>query len=169
MPGSARTRPQPAGASSGGQAADLYDRYGSRLYRQAYLTTGDQGQAEEVVFDVLVGECLQSPGSPGREAETGRRLAVAAYWRCRELAAPRAWQFRPAEGSPARAATGCAGQHLLSGRERGALALLLFGGLRSLQASQELGIPPAKMSALLLTVLRHLCGLPATSPESLVG
>ena len=161
MPGSASARLQRSAVLSRRRAAELYDRYGTALYRQAYLTLGDQGQAEQVVCDVLVGECLRPAASLGRSPETGRCLAVAAYWRCRELAAPRTWQLRPAEAGPDATAMGCAGLPLLSGRERGTLALVLFGGLRCRQASQELAIPAAEMSALLRTAMRHLAGLPA--------
>jgi hypothetical protein len=165
MPGSATTRPAracAAPAASRGRAAALYDRHGAGLYRQAYLTLGDPEPAEQVVCDVLVGECLQPAAPPGNGPETGRRLAVAAYWRCRELAAPQAWQLRPAEPGPAASAMDPADPRRLSGHERGALALVLFGGLRCTQASQELAIPAAEMSALLRTAMRYLAGQPAT-------
>jgi hypothetical protein len=164
MPGPARTPPavSPAPAVSPGRAAELYATYGTRLYRQALMTPGDPGPAEQVVCDVLVGECLGPVTPPGRGPETGGRLAVAAYWRCRELAAPRSWQLRPADAGTAVSALDPADPRRLSGRERGALALVLFGGLRYRQASQELAIPAAELSALLRTAMHYLAGLPAS-------
>ena len=162
MPGSASAHLKRATTPSSRRAAELYDRHGTALYRQAYLPLGDQGQAEQVVCDVVVGECLRPAASPDRRPETGRRLAVAAYWRCREEATPRSGELRPAEAGPDVTVTGCAGLPLRSGHERGTLALVLFGGLRCGQASQELAIPAAELSALLQTAMRHLAGLPAS-------
>jgi hypothetical protein len=50
---------------------------------------------------------------------------------------------------------------LLSGKERGALGLVLFGGLGYGQASRELAIAPADIAALLRAVLHRLTTSPA--------
>jgi hypothetical protein len=57
---------------------------------------------------------------------------------------------RPAEGSAG------VDQYGLSSRERGALGLVLFGGLGYAQTSRELAIPPSDMAALLRAALHGL-------------
>jgi hypothetical protein len=39
----------------------MYDRHADGLYRQALLTLGDAGMAEQVVCDVIVDECTRVP------------------------------------------------------------------------------------------------------------
>jgi DNA-directed RNA polymerase specialized sigma24 family protein len=156
VPGSVRTRPAGIPAQAGParkRAAGLYDRHGLRLYRQAHLTLGDQGLAEQVVCDVLVGECLRPPAA-GEELDTGRRLAVAAYRRCRELTAPHAWPQLPPAGPQGFADAQEPGQ--LSASERGTLALVLIGGLSYAQAGHELSIPPPEMAAALRAIMGRL-------------
>jgi len=52
---------------------------------------------------------------------------------------------------------------LLSGKERGALGLVLFGGLGYVEASRELAMAPLDVATLLCTVLRRLAS-PAEAP-----
>lgn len=69
------------------QDADIYDRFGVGLYRQALLTLRDAALAEHLVCDVIVDECALSP-PPGRgEADARHRLAESAFRRCQRLAA----------------------------------------------------------------------------------
>jgi hypothetical protein len=138
-------------------AAQLYERHGGMLFRQAYLTLSDHEPAEQVVCDVLVGECRR-PAAPSDRLDLRGRLAVAAYWRCRELAAPGYWQSRP---SATWAVPGPADPGQLSGGERGVLALVLFGGLTTAQAARELAIPAAELAALLRTIMCELSPAPA--------
>jgi hypothetical protein len=136
--------------------ADIYDRYASGLYRQALLTLEDAHLAEQVVCDVLVDECTRTPAPRGDEDNASYRLAVSAYRRCRELAGGPERQDRRPE-RPSERVVGCVDPGgLLSGKERGGLGLVLFGGLGYVQASRELAISPSEMAALLRAVLRRL-------------
>jgi hypothetical protein len=47
-------------STPGDRDADVYDRHAAGLYRQALLTLDDPGMAEQVVSDVIVGECVRS-------------------------------------------------------------------------------------------------------------
>jgi hypothetical protein len=62
--------------------ADIYDRHADGLYRQALLTLGDAGLAEQVVCDVMVDECTRVPSSAGGAGDASYRLPVLAYRRC---------------------------------------------------------------------------------------
>jgi hypothetical protein len=140
----------------GDRDADIYDRYASGLYRQALLTLDDAHLAEQVVCDVLVDECTRTPAPGGDEDNATYRLAVSAYRHCRELAGPARQDRRPGQRPSGRVA-GCIDPGgLLSGKERGGLGLVLFGGLRYVQASRELGISASDMAALLHAVLHRL-------------
>src|SRR5580700_7277105 len=106
---------------------DIYDRYAGNLYRQALFTLDDRGLAEGVVSDVIAEEILK-PAATIRDRQAEVRLAVAAYWRCVEVADSRGWGSRvPAHGTEAD--TGWAGVSRLTARERGVLGMVLFGGL----------------------------------------
>jgi hypothetical protein len=122
-----------AGSAPSARARDTYERHASGLYRQAVLTLGDPGAAGRIVADVLTAECARSQ-APDDHC-VGRRLAVSVYWRCQ-------WTAR-GEGNE-------------GVRERGALALVRFGGLDYRQASEELAVTPAEMAAILCTALRDL-------------
>jgi hypothetical protein len=64
----------------------VYDGHGASLYRQALLTLGDADLAEQVVLEVIVGECTR-PDADDRDAgEATRRMAVAVFRRCQGLA-----------------------------------------------------------------------------------
>ena len=137
--------------------AEIYDRHAGALYRQALLTLGDADLAEQVVCDVLVDECVWPPASAGDGDAASCRLALAAYGRCRALDGASAWQT----GIPADQRSESGARHtesfgLLSGAERGALGLVMFGGLGYARASRELAISLADMAALLRGALQGL-------------
>jgi hypothetical protein len=158
MPGSA----PPAGAhvpaattAPGQRDQDIYDRHAAGLYRQALLTLGDTGLAEQVVSDVIVDECVRPAAADRRPGATRCRLALAAYYRCQQLSE------RPeiAQSSRRRLPLGGpGGTHpcWLGWPERAALGLVIFGGLRCAQASQELAIPRQEIAELLRSVLNRL-------------
>jgi hypothetical protein len=137
--------------------AHIYDRYASALYRQALLTLDDAYLAEQVVCDVLVEECMRPPAPESDEDNAGCRLAVSAYWRCRELAADPARQDRQPGQRPSVHVVGCMDPGgLLSEKERAGLGLVLFGGLGYVEASRVLAISPSDMAGVLRTVLHGL-------------
>jgi hypothetical protein len=135
--------------------AHIYDRYASGLYRQALLTLDDAHLAEQVVSDVLVDECMR-PSAPGSDDNASYRLAVSAYRHCRELTGGPARRDRRPGHRPSEHVVGCIDPGgLLSGKERGGLGLVLFGGLGYVQASRVLAISPSDMAALLCAVLHR--------------
>ena len=137
--------------------ADIYDRYAPGLYRQAVLTLGDRSLAEHVVCDVLVDECALFPPQGRGEADARHRLAESAFRRCRQLAAGHG---RDPGQPPCAGVADCIDPGgLLSGTERGALGLVLFGGLGYVRASKVVGIHRRDMAALLHAVLRRLTTL----------
>jgi hypothetical protein len=168
--GAVRT-PGPATSS---RDRDIYQRYATGLYRQALLTLGDAALAEHVVRDVIVDECALAPGRGYGEGDAPGRLAESVFRRCQQLAADPAGRPLPAPRLPADAAGGvdrpdAAGgvdpDGLLSAKERGALGLVLIGGLGYERASSVLGIRPRDMAALLRTALLRL----GTSPAAAAG
>jgi hypothetical protein len=140
----------------------VYDRHAAGLYRQALLTLGDAGMAEQVVSDVILGECLRSapPESDANAAEL--RLGISACRRCQDLSGDLAWRSRDS-GRRSGSVLDCIAPAGLSGRERAALALVIFGGSGYVAAARELAIAPAEMAALLCAVLSKLtaAGAPA--------
>jgi hypothetical protein len=165
MPESSKTtlvRPSFTATAPRDRDADTYDRYAPGLYRQALLTLDDAGLAERVVFDVIVDECVRRPASAGQGGDAGHRLAVSAYRRCQELADGPAWRNRAAAQRPSRGVAGCTGSFGMSRKERGALGLVLFGGLGCVQASRELAVSPADLAVLLRAVLHRLT---ASAPD----
>jgi hypothetical protein len=147
--------------------ADIYDRYADGLYRQALLTLGDGGLAEQVVSDVIVDECTRVPSSAGGTGDASYRLPVSAYRRCQELAHGPSWHNLPPGRRLSGGLAGCIDPcGLLSWEERGALGLVLFGGLGYVQASHEVAISPLDTAALLRAVLHRLSPSPATGGSS---
>jgi hypothetical protein len=138
------------------RAAAVYDRHAPGLYRQALLTMGDRDMAEQVVSDVVVAECARFGTAEQDAVVTGRRLAVTAYWRCLELTGGPA-RHKLAARPPA-AGHGAAGLDARSRRvrERGALALVLFGGLGCHEACQEAAASPAELTITVLAALLRL-------------
>jgi hypothetical protein len=66
------------------RSADIYERYASGLYQQAFLTLGDSALAVHVVRDVIADECVLPPG-PGRGEDDARhRLAEPVFRRCQQ-------------------------------------------------------------------------------------
>lgn len=107
--------------------------------------------AAQVVSDVIVEECVR-PAAVVCGQDVQGRLAVSAYGRSMELAGSPAWT--------ARLPAACAGNFAdsvgpggLNARERGALGLVVFGGLGYRQAVVDLGISASGMAALLRTAL----------------
>jgi hypothetical protein len=56
----------------------IYDRHAAGLYRQALLTLGDTGLAEQVVSDVILDECLRPALPEDHEAAAELRLVISA-------------------------------------------------------------------------------------------
>jgi len=136
----------------------IYQRHASALYRQALLMLGDSALAEGVVCDVIIDECALVPAREHGEGETRYRLARSVFRRCQQLAAGPARQDRRPPQRPSR---GIDPGGILSQKERGALGLVLCGGLGYVQASTVLGIGPQDMAALLRTTMRRLASSPA--------
>ena len=140
----------------------VYDRHAAGLYRQALLTLGDTGLAEQVVSDVILDECLRS-APEGDTGDAALRLRISACRRCHALAGDRAWRSRHPGRRPRGGVLDCLPLSGLSGRERAALALVIFGGFGYAEAARELAIAPKDMAALLCAVLATLtaAGAPA--------
>jgi hypothetical protein len=136
----------------------IYRRYAPALYRQALLMLADDpALAESVVRDAIVDECGLSPGNGRGEDETRYRLTQSVFRRCqRPPASPgrqgRRPRLRPAGGVAARIDP----DGILSDKERGALGLVLFGGLQYAQVSTVLGIGSQDTAALLRTAMHRL-------------
>jgi hypothetical protein len=149
-----------------GRSAQVYDRYAAGLYRQALLTLGDEAVAEQVVCDVIAGECALAPAPGYGQDDTRYRLAESAFWRCQELAAAPARQDRrPGQRLAVNAVGPAEPGGLLNRTELGALGLVVFGGLGYVRASTVLGISPRDMAALLRSALLRL----TTSSAALDG
>ena len=158
MPGSrarARAARAPEAAVRGARAERLYHDYGVRLYRQALLAVDDAALAEQAVLDVLVPESFRPAPSADGVSERGHDLAVAVYRRCREMIRQDQRDHPPGR-QPSPTLAGCPGPCRLSWTERGALGLVLFGGLRYAEVSRELAISPRDMAVLLHGVLHKL-------------
>jgi hypothetical protein len=124
------------------RSKDMYQRYASGLYRQAFLTLGDSALAVHVVRDVIADECALPPAPEFGEDDARHRLAESVFRRCQQLAADRARRdCRPA-APPVDVASSADPGGFLSEKERGALGLVLIGGLGYVQASRVLGICP---------------------------
>ena len=140
----------------------IYDRHAPGLYRQALLTLGDTSLAEQVVSDVILGECLRSAPRGGDEPPqscawgyglpalpgSGRRPGLA-----KQALRPEAAGERP-------------GLHRACRVEREGTGSARAGDFRPagyVQAAGELAITPADMAALLRAVLSRLAsaGAPA--------
>jgi hypothetical protein len=134
----------------------IYDRHAAGLYRQALLTLGDAGMAEQVVSDVILDECLRSAPPEGDANAAQLRLGISACRRCQDLAGDRAWRSQDSGRRRTGSRLDCIAPAGLSGRERAALALVIFGGSEYMEAARELAIAPADMSALLRAVLSKL-------------
>jgi hypothetical protein len=139
----------------------IYQRHAAALYRQAMLMLDDSALAEGVVCDVIVDECAVVPAQEHGEGETRYRLARSVFRRCQELAAGPARQDRRPRRPSLAVSRGIDPGGILSEKERGALGLVLCGGLGYVQASTVLGIGPDDMAALLRTTMRRLSIAPA--------
>jgi hypothetical protein len=149
-------------ATSTDRRQDLYQRYAAGLYRQALLTVGDAALAEQVVCDAIIDECALQPGA----GDTGDRLAEAVFRSCHRLNADLARRNRRPAQRPSWDIADCLDPaRLLSEYERGALGLVLFGGLGYIRASAVVGIDPRELALLLRAVLRRL-NVPAQADGS---
>jgi hypothetical protein len=146
---------------------DICHRYAAGLYQQAFLTIGDSASAEHVVREVLADECALAPVAEDADDDTRYRLAESVFRHCEQLAADPAWRgCRRASLSPGDVDP----DGLLSGKERGALGLVLVGGLGYVRASEVLGICPRDMAALLrAALLRMAAASAAVEDGSQVG
>ncbi|MFY9933843.1 MAG: hypothetical protein WAK82_38135 [Streptosporangiaceae bacterium] len=146
----------------------VYQRYAPALYRQALLMLADDpALAESVVCDVIVDECALSGGHGHSEDETRYRLTQSVFRRCQQSAAcPGRRGGRPIQRPSAGVAARVDPDGILSDKERGALGLVLFGGLEYVQVSTVLGIGPGETAALLRAAMRRL-GTP--SPAATVA
>jgi hypothetical protein len=82
------------------RSKEMYQRYASGLYRQAFLTLGDSALAVHVVRDVIADECALPPAPEFGEDDARHRLAESVFRRCQQLAADRARRdCRPAAPS----------------------------------------------------------------------
>ena len=101
------------------RSVDMYQRYASGLYRQAFLTLGDSALAVHVVRDVIADEYALAPAPECGEDEARHRLAESVFRRCQQLAADQARRdCRPA--SPPGDVASCVDPGgFLSEKERG--------------------------------------------------
>jgi hypothetical protein len=112
--------------------------------------------AVHVVRDVIADQYALPPAREFGEDDARHRLAESVFRRCQQLAADRARRgCRPA--APPVDVASCADPGgFLSEKERGALGLVLIGGLGYVQVSRVLGICPRDMAALVRTALLRL-------------
>ena len=71
------------------RSKDMYQRYASGLYRQAFLTRGDSAFAVHVVRDVIADECALPPTPEFSQDDARHGLAESVFRRCQQLAADR--------------------------------------------------------------------------------
>ena len=135
----------------------IYQHHAAALYRQALLMLRDSALAEDVVRDAIVDECALVPAQEHGEDETRYRLAQSVFRRCQQLAADPGRQDRRPPQQPSLSVDGCVDPGgILTEKERGALGLVIFGGLGYVQASTVLGIGPRDTAALLRTAMGRL-------------
>jgi hypothetical protein len=136
---------------------DIYHHHAAALYRQALLMLGDPARAESVACEVIADECALAP-VPGRsEDEARHRLAAAVFQSCQQQATRREQQDRvPRPRSSPGVASPLDPGGLLSEQERGALGLVLMGGIGYADASAVLGVRPREVAALVRTALLTL-------------
>jgi len=138
------------------RSQDMYQRYASGLYQQAFLTLGDSALAVHVVRDVIADEYVLAPAPECGEDEARHGLAESVFRRCQQLAADRV-RRDGRRAPPSWDVASCADPGgFLSEKERAALGLVLIGGLGYVRASRVLGICPRDMAALLRTALLRL-------------
>jgi hypothetical protein len=145
----------------------IYQRYAPALYRQALLMLADDpALAESVVQDVIVDECMLSPGYGRGDDETRYRLTQSVFLRCQQSVSSGRQGRRPTQRSSGGVAARIDPDGILSEKERGALGLVLFGGLEYVQVSTVLGIGPDDTAALLHTAMHRLATpSPATAVD----
>ena len=151
------------------RSADIYQNYAGGLYRQALLSLGDSALAVRVVCDVIADERALAPARECGGDDIRHRLAVSVFRRCQQLAAdPARRDCRPVP-SPGNTAGRAGPGGFLSEQERGALGLVLIGGLGCVRASRVLGICPRDVVALLRTASLRLATSSAAVAENSRG
>jgi hypothetical protein len=158
MPGSGKTGALSAlAATSRARRQVIYEHHAGALYRQALLMLADSALAQDVVCHAIVDESALVPAQEHSEDETRYRLAQSVFRRCQRLAAGPGRPDRRPSRQPLLGVDGCLDPGgILSEQERGALGLVIFGGLGYVQASTVLGISPRNMAALLRTAMGRL-------------
>jgi hypothetical protein len=143
---------------------DTYDRHADNLYRQALFTLDDTELAAQVVSDVIVEECLR-PAAVVCDQDARSRSAVSACRRCMELAGSPAWTGRLPAGRGGSFADSV-GRGGLNARQRGVIALVLFGAQGYRQVGVDLGISASGMPARLRAALVNTAvGRPDSRPD----
>jgi hypothetical protein len=166
MPGSVNNGTVRFLTQGSARSGDIYQGYASGLYWQAFLTLGDRALAVRVVSDVIADEYALAPARGCGEDDVRHRLAESVFRRCQQLASDTAQR----DGRPVPPPGDVAGRvgpgGFLSEQERGALGLVLIGGLGHVRASRVLGICPRDMAALLRTALLRLAASSAAVAET---
>jgi hypothetical protein len=135
----------------------IYQQYAAALYRQALLMLADSAPAQDVVCDAIVDECALVPAQEHSEDEIRYRLVQSVFRRCQRLTAdPGRPDRRPPRGPSLGVDDSVDPGGILSEEERGALGLVIFGGLGYVQASTVLGIGPRDTAALLRSAMGRL-------------
>jgi hypothetical protein len=97
----APARPGPA------RSQGIYQRHAAPLYRQTLLMLGDLALADDVVCDVIVGECVPVAAEGHAEDETRYRLVQSVFRRCQQLAGDPGRQDRCPPQWPSQSVAGC--------------------------------------------------------------
>lgn len=136
------------------RAADLVDRHGPALYLLGLTVTGSPGQARAAVASVI-GDACREPEHPGPvdPHEVRRGLARHTFSRCAVDAGGA--RFDPAV-QPLHFADFMAWLGTLSGYQRAAIALCVYGEHRAWQAAAVLDVSTATVHELLFWGLQDL-------------
>jgi len=145
---------------------DIHHGYASGLYRQAFLTLGDTALAVRVVSDVIADGRAPASARGYGEDDVRYRLAESVFRRCQRLASDPARRDGRSVPPPGDVSGRVGPGGFLSEQERGALGLVLIGGLGHVRASRVLGICPRDMAALLRTALLRLATSSAAVAEA---
>ena len=129
--------------ASSARSRDIYQRYATGLYLQAFLTLGDSALAEHVTREVLVDECALAPVAGQGEDDIRHRLAESVFRRCQQLAAEPAGAAA-ARQPPSGDVADCVDPGgLLSEMERGALGRVGTSSGAVVEDGSQVGGPAA--------------------------
>jgi hypothetical protein len=130
--------------ASSARSRDIYQRYATGLYLQAFLTLGDSALAEHVTREVLVDECALAPVAGQGEDDIRHRLAESVFRSCQQLAAePAGRGCRPAQPPSGDVADCVDPGGLLSEMERGALGRVGTSSGAVVEDGSQVGGPAA--------------------------